>query len=88
MQTCTAMQLPTSRLQVEHLKFALIFTYKIVFFFFYIQIVQCLPQTDVVLHRKLDPVNYLRKLRYHCQQCDTNKVLEHTQNHWQIEQKC
>lgn len=38
---------------------------------------QCVPQTDVVLHRKLDPVDNLRKLWYHCQQCDTNKVLEH-----------
>lgn len=78
MQTCTARQLPTSRLRgwkISNLLQSL--PQKKI----HIQNVQCVPQTNVVLHRKLDPVNYLRKLWYHCQQCDANKVLKHTNTH-------
>lgn len=84
MQTCTAMQLPTSRLQIKNLKLNLLKPYLKEFFFFYIQNVlcvcccMCVPQADIVLHCKLDPIHNLRKLWYHGQQCDTNKVLQHT----------
>lgn len=34
-----------------------------------------LPQADIVLQCKLDPINDLRKLRHHGQQRDANKIL-------------
>lgn len=83
MQTCTARQLPTSRLRIEKSQTCLNPYYRNIIF--NVQNVLCLPQTDVVLHRKLDPVHYLRKLWYHCQQCDANKVLHNAHNHCHIE---
>lgn len=34
-----------------------------------------LPQADIVLQCKLDPISNLRKLRHHGQQRDTNEIL-------------
>lgn len=37
------------------------------------------PQADIVLQCKLDPINNLRKLWHHGQQCDTDEVLQQVQ---------
>lgn len=39
-----------------------------------------LPETDVVLESKLDPVNNLRDLGNHSENCHSNKVLEKERN--------
>ena len=41
--------------------------------------VHSVPQADVVLHCKLDPIDNLRKLWHHGQHCDTDEVLRKVQ---------
>ena len=43
------------------------------------------PQADIVLQCKLDPINNLRKLWHHCQQGDAKKVLHQVQRNTLIE---
>lgn len=87
MQTCTAMQLPTSRLghktkgiiSLKWPKFCRMcsqISYLTSSNSFLFVCMIPIPQADIVLQRELDPINNLRKLRHHGQQCNADEILQ------------
>lgn len=69
MQTWTAMQIPTSKLQKRHI---IQKTYQYI-----LNVNQReLPQADVVIERKLDSIDNLWDLRHHSQNCHPDKILQ------------
>lgn len=77
MQTCTAMQLPTSRLGEKTkgtVNGSILQDINFLPFLLFVCIIS-IPQADVVLQCKLDPIDNLRKLRHHGQQRNTDEIL-------------